>query len=139
MNQSIELSTELFVPREVVFQAWSEKEHLKGWYPAPGEHLAFPDTERDSAWWLRSDGDRHEIEARHRVDAEPTDRLAWEIRLDTDGGVVETRVTAEFDGSGGVCRLRVTVDGVRDAAERTRQEARWRKRFERLENYFSAI
>ena len=73
------------------------------------------------------------------MDAEPTDRLAWEIRLDTDGGVVETRVTAEFDGSGGVCRLRVTVDGVRDAAERTRQEARWRKRFERLENYFSAI
>ena len=83
MNQSIELSTELFVPREVVFQAWSEKEHLKGWYPAPGEHLAFPDTERDSAWWLRSDGDRHEIEARHRVDAEPTDRL--EIRMGLEG------------------------------------------------------
>ena len=86
MSQSVDVSAELFVPREVVFQAWSEPAHLKGWYPAPGEHLAFPDTERDSAWWLLRDADRHQLEARHRVDAEPPERLTWNTRLDTEDG-----------------------------------------------------
>ncbi len=139
MSQSVDVSAELFVPREVVFQAWSEPAHLKGWYPAPGEHLAFPDTERDSAWWLLRDADRHQLEARHRVDADPPERLTWSIRLDTEDGAAECRVTVVFGGSGGVCRLQMTVDGIDNAAERGRQRERWRMRFERLENYFSAI
>lgn len=139
MSEAIDMAVELFVPREVVFQAWSEPEHLKGWYPARGEHLAFPDTERDSAWRLLRDADRHEIEARHRVDAEPPERLVWALRLGADDRVVHCRVTVVFGGSGGVCRLGLSVEGVDEAAERDRQRERWRMRLERLESYFSAV
>lgn len=139
MNDSIDVAAELFVPREVVFEAFSDPEHLKGWFPARGEHLAFPNTERDSAWWLLRDDDRHEIEARHRLEAAPPERLIWDVRIAVDDSIVESRVTVAFAGSDGVCRLRVSIEGMADAAERRRQQERWRMRLERLEAYFAAI
>ena len=37
MTAELTLSRELFVPRELIFQAWTEADHQSGWYAPEGD------------------------------------------------------------------------------------------------------
>jgi len=133
MSNGLNLERELFVPAELVFEAWAQAEHLSGWYPGDGERLEA--TAQPGGFELLRAADGGSVEAVEQADAEQARVLRWLVRR--DGETLE--LEARFVGGGGTCTLSVNLRGFASAAERGRQDEIWHGRLERLEAYFSAI
>lgn len=132
MDDGLNLERELFVPAELVFEAWTRSEHLAGWYPGDGERLEA--TAQPDGFELRA-ADGGVLETIEQIDAEPSRMLRWQVRR--DGEALELEVG--FAGGGGTCTLSLHQHGFSAATERDRQDGLWRRRLERLEAYFSVI
>jgi uncharacterized protein YndB with AHSA1/START domain len=137
---TLEFSRALFVPRELVFDAWTQEEHLIQWYSP-----------------------RADMTRSSRLDARPGGRfaLAWEeaggaMRVD-EGEFIAIRRPEGFEcvlgppGSavgrllvalvdlGGTCRIDLRQDGLPSVAVRDERRRLWDALLDRLEGYFTAI
>jgi uncharacterized protein YndB with AHSA1/START domain len=136
----LQLSRELFVPRELVFDAWTQEEHLIQWYsPSP----EMPRTCRLDARaggrfalaWEDADGhttvDEGEFVAIRRPEG-------FDCRL---GGPDDAagRLDVKLVDLGGTCRIDLRHDGFVDGAARDARERLWGVLLDRLEGYFAVI
>jgi uncharacterized protein YndB with AHSA1/START domain len=85
----LSITRELFVPRELIFDVWTQPEHLVCWYsPGPDfERRAEVDLESAgsySLWWIGRDGRAHRQSGEFEV-AEAPERLIYSARYDEDG------------------------------------------------------
>jgi uncharacterized protein YndB with AHSA1/START domain len=125
-------------PREIVFRAWTEPEHLRRWCAPHG--FAIPESEGDlrpgGAWraTMRApDGAEHRLAGVYR-EIVPPERLvfthAW---LEADGRPgVETLVTVTLEDRGGRTLLTLTQSGFETAAARDGHAGGWTETLERL-------
>ncbi len=142
-TKTISLSRELYVPRELVFDVWTQPEHLAEWY-SPG-----PDFERAASVDLRVGGD-YELRWRGRESAEhrqsgryetvqPPSRLSYSARTESaELAPLATRVAVSFTDLDGGTRIELAEEGVPESARAERRRD-WQRLFDQLESYFSAI
>ncbi len=140
MTASIVIERPLFVPRQLVLDAWIEPAQLTAWYPPDGssDPLAAVDPEPGGGFevsWMSVDGHRE-----REVGRFVAVRMAegFELALaDSDPALPRPLVLKVFeqDGAGALSVTRELTPGD-DPAE---CRARWEARLERLEAYFSAI
>jgi uncharacterized protein YndB with AHSA1/START domain len=134
------LRRELFVPRELVFDAWTQEEHLVQWYSP-----------------------RPQMPRASRLDARPGGRfvLAWEdadgatgvdegefVAISRPQGFVCTlgppghpagRLEVKLIDLGGACRIDLRHEGFASAAARDERQRLWNALLDRLEGYFTVI
>ena len=130
MHHAFALDHDVFLPRELVFEVWVDPAHLEGWYPAPDQRLIAA----NGTWRVLDAAGGVVEEVRPRAARAP-ERLEWEVAAGDAAGVL----TVTFGGGRGTCNVAVARGDFADAAERDRQEALWRQRLRRLEQYFAAI
>lgn len=144
MTYHLNLSRALYVPRELVFDAWTEAEHLTGWYSvqlddqpraqveavADGRiELCWHDADGRS-WWER--GVFEHIESPKGFDA----NLTLEA---PDGDTVATRLQVRLVDQTDACRIELRHDGFASEEARDQRREAWLAMLDRLEAYFSSI
>ncbi len=138
----LSLSRELFVPRELVFDAWTDAAHLAQWYSprpdgqrgavaAPHPGGAFEARWQDASGTLCEDAGVY-LEV-HRPEGFRC-RLRWR-----DVAVEETELTVSLTELGGASRIHILQEGFSSAAARDRRRALWGRLLDRLEGYFAVI
>lgn len=142
-TETISLSRELYVPRELVFDVWTQPEHLAEWY-SPG-----PEFERAASVDLRVGGD-YQLRWRSREGAEhrqwgryetvqPPSRLSYSARTESaELAPLNTRVAVSFADLDGGTRIDLAEEGVPASACAPRRRD-WQRLLDQLESYFSAI
>lgn len=155
MSQTPTLARELYLPREVVFDAWTQREHLSQWYPPSDGRVgqvvveAVPAGRFEVNWTdasgavVREWGTFEEITPPEGFVCAMADRLSTSPeRAATLHLTLEDRVDA--------CRIVLALHGRPDrlsglTAPHLRESYReafrqqWERRLDRLESYFSAI
>jgi uncharacterized protein YndB with AHSA1/START domain len=140
VSLEIRITRDLFVPRELVFDAWTQEEHLLQWYspsaqdtrrsrlePRPGGRFAL-------AW--ESAGGATEVDEGELVSIRRPD--GFECLLGTSAGPVG-RLTVKLLERGGTCRIDLLHDGFASPAARDRRQRLWLALLDRLEAYFAVI
>jgi uncharacterized protein YndB with AHSA1/START domain len=130
-------------PRELVFRAWTEPEHLRRWCAPFGFAIPFAggDLRPGGAWHatMRApDGAEHRLVGTYR-DIVPPARLvfthAW---LDADGTPgIETLVTVTLEDRGGKTLLTLVQSGFESAASRDGHAGGWTETLERLAGHLA--
>ncbi|MFU8815348.1 MAG: SRPBCC family protein [Pseudomonadales bacterium] len=139
MAFDLQLCRDLFVPRELVFDAWTQEEHLIQWYspdpaaqrdarldPRPGGRFAL-------AW--EDVGGSSNVDAGQFVEIHRPE--GFRCSLSTGAGSTDLRV--DLLDLRGACRIDLRHQGFASAEQRDRREALWEALLDRLEGYFSAI
>lgn len=153
--QTPRLIRELFVPRELVFDAWTGAEHLSQWYvpdgcragrvvvdPVPGGRFEVNWTDVSGAtlreWGTFTEITRPEGFLLALADRTSTSRRdASSLRLSLEDRVDACQIVLSQDpGTGGLAD--VTTDQ-RLESYRSAFRQQWERRLNRLEAYFSAI
>lgn len=140
MSQSPTVSRELYLPREPVFEAWTEAEHLAVWYPPAGAADAAAVVEpfrggRFEVTWQRADGAA--TGERGRVEAiEAPARLVLTMDAEELSGPASELAVTFTDGVD-VCRIDVRQACADPSSASFR--AVWEARLDRLEQYFSVV
>jgi len=138
--RELELSRALFVPRELVFDAWTQEEHLIQWYspeagmarssrldPRPGGRFALAWEDAAGATWV-DEG------------AFLTIRRPEGFRCSLGPpGAERGRLTVTLVDRGGTCRIELQQDGFATEAARDERRRLWGALLDRLEGYFTAI
>jgi uncharacterized protein YndB with AHSA1/START domain len=132
-------------PRELVFRAWTEPEHLRRWCAPTG--FTIPDSDGDlrpgGAWraTMRApDGEEHRLTGTYR-EIVPPERLvfthAW---LDADGRAgIETLVTVTLEDQGGRTFLTLVQTGFESTASRDGHAGGWTETLDRLAGHLAAL
>ncbi|MEQ8859783.1 MAG: SRPBCC domain-containing protein [Pseudomonadales bacterium] len=135
---------EIYVPRELVFDAWTDVKHLGGWY-VPGACTAErveANPVRGGAWdvaWTDARGAQFEESGRFDELVRP-ERLCWSLRLSgVDLEPCESRLRLLLENLGGACRVELCHEGLADPGWQGRYAALWPQRIDALLEYFSAI
>jgi uncharacterized protein YndB with AHSA1/START domain len=141
---SLVIGRELFVPRELVFDAWTHSEHLENWY-SPGadfERHAEVDVREGGAYlltWIGLDGRAYGQRGRFETVQVP-ERLTYTSVFEVDGEErFSTRTSVSFADLGGGTRIDIVVDGYPDGGSRDAHQASWPLFLDQLEAYFSVI
>ncbi len=144
MTGSFELSMsrELFVPRELVFDAWTDAAHLAQWYSpqSDGQRGAAAVPHPGGAFearWQDASGAVHEDVGAFLAVQRPEGfrcRLRWR-----DAAVEKTELTVSLTELGGACRINILQEGFTSAAARDRRRELWGSLLDRLEGYFAVI
>ena len=136
------LQRELYVPRELVFEVWTQPEHLAGWYAPAGCRMAHVLVEPqvggrlELAWTDETGAAVHE--AGEFLEMHPPAGFACRLRCTDAHGTLETRMRLTLTHGVDECCIGIEQSGVPEtAAERLRDA--WSARLDRLEAYFSAI
>lgn len=138
MGEPLIVEHTLFVPRELVFDAWTDAGQVGAWFvpDAARGGAAMVTAEPGGGFevaWTDSDGSGRRESGRFTRVTAPA---ALALTLDGDYGGGDLSLTLHDER--GACRLVLRQTGVEDdAMERVRAE--WQARFERLEAYFSVI
>lgn len=133
----------LFVPRELVFDVWTQPEHLSLWYSPGPDFQRRAEAEvarggRYSIWWADRDGREFRQSGEYEV-VMPPELLVYSARYDSERGpTYGTRVTVEFHDLGGATRIEITVAGCPENL-RGAQEHHWAHTLDQLETYFTSI
>jgi uncharacterized protein YndB with AHSA1/START domain len=141
---ALTLQRELYVPRELIFQAWTESEHLEGWYaPAPDcVPSASVDARPGGTYrlsWTNAAGAVFVQEGRFSEVARPA---GFRCSLCFAGAFPEhfcTELEVRLVDLEGTTRIEITQTGFPSAALRERQRAGWQGFLDQLEGYFSRI
>jgi uncharacterized protein YndB with AHSA1/START domain len=130
-------------PRELVFRAWTEPEHLRRWCAPRGFAIPFADGDlRPGGAWhttmIAPDGTEHRLVGTYR-DIVPPARLvfshAW---LDADGSPgVETLVKVTFEDHGDKTLLTLVQSGFASDAARDGHAGGWTETLERLSEHLA--
>lgn len=139
MTFDLHLSRDLFVPRELVFDAWTQEEHLIQWYSP------HPNSQRDVRLdpraggtivlaWEDSTGVTCVDEGRFTDISRPA---GFRCTLTTATGF--TQLEVNLVDLGGACRIDLRHTAFATESERDARRALWEALLDRLEGYFSAI
>ncbi len=135
---------EFYVPRDLVFDAWTDANHLSGWYLPAGataQHIELNPVVGGtwSVAWTGADGagfaETGTLEALTRPE-----RIAWRLRVvgpvapDCDTGLELRLVDLR-----GACRIELRHQGLADPSWRDRYAQLWPDRLDALLEYFSVI
>jgi uncharacterized protein YndB with AHSA1/START domain len=144
MADVLNLTRQLFVPRDLIFQVWTEAGHLSGWY-SPGAGFtrevsmdARPGGEYLLAW--TDDAGVRFVQSGmfHAVDRPAGFRCSQRF----EGGFPEhyvTELAVSIEEAGGSSRIDIRQEGFPSAAARDAHRVLWEALFDQLEAYFSAI
>ncbi len=142
-SHALTVTHDIFVPREVVFEAWTSADHLVEWY-SPGAGYArraevdLQPGGRLYVAWSKSGGESVEQEAVITA-VDPPAQISYDVQALDSASTPPSRVTVELVDLGGRTRIEVHQEGVQGEDVRERHAARWRRIFEQLENYLSSI
>jgi uncharacterized protein YndB with AHSA1/START domain len=145
-REDVTVHRELFVPRELVFDAWTQAQHLAAWYPPQGGRLDDAHIEprpggRYDVGWRDADETAHTERGTLRA-LDRRDGFRWVMCAEDGGGPAATEdmeVHVRLSGDGGTCTITVHHDGLPSVEWRDRYQALWEARLDRLAGYFSAI
>ena len=141
--QTVTVSRDLFVPREIVFELFSNPDHLPGWYaPALASDCQFSldltgGGSRTFAWTDVS-GSRH-TEYGDVIAVEKPGRLAYRCVCTDPGNPMDGDVTVTLTDAGGSTRIGVVQSGLPTEAAVEGMTRLWRERLAALESYLSSI
>lgn len=144
MDPGLSLTRSLFVPRDLIFQAWTEADHLSGWYAPVGGFAreisidARPGGEYRFVW--TDDAGVRYVQGGvfHVIDRPAGFRCTQQL----DGGFAEhfaTELVVSLAEEGGSSRIDIRQEGFPSAAARDAQRELWEQLLDQLEAYFSAI
>lgn len=143
----LSLSREIFVPREIIFELWTEPAHLAYWYPpTPASSKRFVldllvGGEYEFSWTDES-GAPHR-ETGEFIDLERPERLVYSARhARQEGDATDTadyEVEVGLRDHSGTTRIEVRQTGFTSDDDRKRCTQEWMHRLEGLESYLSSI
>jgi uncharacterized protein YndB with AHSA1/START domain len=145
-DQEIVVTRVVNAPRRLVFDAWTNPEHLPHWMLGP-EGWTMPVCEIDlrpgGAWhfvWRRADGTEMAMRGVYK-EIVPPERL---VSTESWGGdwpeTLNTLVLSEKDGKTTITqRVRYTSKEARDAALKTGMQEGMAQSFDRLDAYLATI
>ena len=142
-TQSLTITHEIFVPRELVFEVWTTADHLMCWY-SPGEgyerraEIDLRPGGRMYFAWSKPGGESVEQEG-VLVEVEPPVRVAYDVKIQDPASTQPNRVSVNFVDLGGRTRIEIRQEGIESEDIRERQAERWQRFFAQLENYLSSI
>ena len=144
MTYSLQLSREIFVPREIVWELWTDPEHLREWYApvSPARREAMVDLRpggRYALSWTGED-DITYTERGEFLEIDAPRRLAYTMEFDESfGAPASTRLTVEFVDLGGTTRIDIEHAGYPDESMRDQHAQGWPAFLAQLEAYLSVI
>jgi uncharacterized protein YndB with AHSA1/START domain len=147
MANTASMSRELYLPRELVFDAWTQGEHLAQWY-APDDCLADAVVEpvaggRFEVAWSDPSGGRFREAGTFAEVSPPEGFVCTLARSRADADVEQTRLSLELADLVDACRITLREEaaagGETSDARLEEFRQRWESRLDRLEGYFSAI
>jgi len=139
-SRTLSLSRDLFVPRELVFDVWTQPEHLAQWY-APGpdfERSAEVDLHEGGAYalsWTGPDGAK-QVQRGEFATIKAPERLLYSA--DRQSGR-PTEIDVRFNDLGGGTRIELHEVGYLTARDIDSATAAWQLLLDQLEGYFSVI
>ncbi len=141
--QSLSITHEIFVPREIVFEAWTDPDHLMCWY-SPGEgyerraEVDLRPGGRMRFAWSKPGGESVAQEG-EIIAVEAPLRIVYEVTLQDAEAHEANGVAVNFVDLGGRTRIEIHQSGLESEVIRERQTERWQLFFAQLENYLSSI
>jgi uncharacterized protein YndB with AHSA1/START domain len=141
MSVELHLSRDLYVPRELVFDVWTQEEHLTQWYsPTPAQQRtvrlrAVPGGRFALAW--SDNGGPVTVDEGEFVEIRRPE--GFSCRLGPPGVASSGYLEVRLVELGGACRIELTHGGFASAEARDARGQVWRSLLARLEDYFSAI
>lgn len=144
MAHSLTLSRELFVPRDLVFQVWTEADHLSGWYSPAADctREVSADVRAGGRYlfvWTTPDGTRFAQSGEYQAVDSPA---GFHCSQHYEGGfdrALHTELEVALTDAAGSTRIDIQQQGF--PTETTRDAARqlWSDLLDQLETYFSII
>ncbi len=140
---SLSITHEIFVPREIVFEAWTDPDHLVCWY-SPGEgyeRRAEVDLQpggRIRFAWSKPGGESV-VQEGEIVAVERPLRVVYVVKSRDASAHELNEVSISFVDLGGRTRIEIHQSGLESEDIRRRQAERWQLFFAQLENYLSSI
>lgn len=144
MSSSFSVEHALFVPRQLLFDAWTQPDQVLAWLPPVGAVDA-------AAQIDARDGAPFEVSWRDPQASEPATRVAlrgrfaaidaptrFSLLLSNGGAGDGVRLDVEFRGAGDSSRVVMAAAGYAEGTADA-QAIEWRSRLERLEAFFSVI
>jgi uncharacterized protein YndB with AHSA1/START domain len=141
---SLTLTRHYAAPRELVFRAWTEPEHLRRWCAPKGFTLPVSEGEHGAGGGWRAtmqapDGTEHRLVGRY-LDFTPPERLVFTHAWLQDGRPGhETVVTVTLEERDGGTRLTLTQTGFASAASRDGHEGGWSETLDRLAEHLAEL
>lgn len=138
MPTTVSFRRELYLPRALVFDAWTGAEHLSSWYPPEGCRIAdaavdaVPGGRLTLVWTDDADRNVHEDWQFVRVER-PAGFECVKGPTDAEG-----RLRVALSDLEDACLVEVQQDGI-DEARVDAARTTWESRLDRLEQYFSVI
>lgn len=126
-------------PRELVFRAWTDPEHLAKWWGPEGMTATHVELDPRPGGRYRCsmgapDGSENWVQGTYREVVEP-ERLVFTWAWETDGEPGdETLVTLQFQDNGGGTRLIVTHEGFDTEESRDQHKFGWSSSLDCLAN-----
>jgi len=133
-------------PRELVFQAWTENEHLQHWQAAPRGFTVTPHESdirpggRFRISMHAPDGAEHRVEGAYKEVTAP-ERLVFTHRWLDDSGNTgpETLVTITFTAIGDRTEVTLRQTGFTSVGSRDGHQEGWSSALERLVDYLKEL
>jgi len=137
------LTRELYVPRELVFDAWTQPEHLAQWYAPPECRMESVVVEpvpggRFDLCWRDPAGSAFREQGEFEALERPSGFVCTVRNDPAPDGMRRSRLRVTLHDLLGACRIDVDQETVPEGDEQSRRET-WERRLDRLESYFSAI
>lgn len=144
MAHTLTLSRELFVPRNLVFQVWTEVEHLSAWYSSAADctREATADARAGGQYlfvWTTPDGNRFAQSGEYRaVDPPAGFRCSQHYEKGFDGAL-STELSVALADAAGSTRIDIQQHGFPTETSRDSARELWADLLDQLEAYFSVI
>ncbi len=135
----------LDAPRELVFQVWTQVEHLERWCCPTGFTIPFSEGEIREGGWFRTcmrspDGEDHWLKGEY-LEIVPPERLvfthAW-LSSKHGRAAHQTIVTLTLQAQGGKTRLRLHQAFFESEAARDGHRSGWQATLDELERYLAS-
>jgi len=144
MAHSLTLSRELFVPRDLVYQVWTEVDHLSGWYsPSAGcTREISADVRVGGRYlfaWTTPDGTRFAQSGEYRAVDPPAEFRCSQWYQEGFDGTFGTQLTVALAEVAGSTRIDIQQQGFPTEISRDSARQLWSDLLDQLEGYFSVI
>lgn len=144
MAHSLTLSRELFVPRDLVFQVWTEADHLSAWYSPTADCTREVSVDARAGGrylfvWTTSDGNRFAQSGEYRAVDPPAGFHCSQRYQEGFDGTFGTQLTVALAEAAGSTRIAIQQQGFPTETSRDAACQLWSDLLDQLEAYFSVI
>lgn len=144
-NNDLVITRQFDAPRERVFDAWTQNEHMRVWSCPRDFTVTFADGDLRPGGAFRSgmrapDGIEHIVVGEYR-EIDPPSRLVFTHQWEYEGGrrSPETRVVVELADEGGGTHMTFTQTGFESKESSDGHEGGWSEAFDNLQTYLTAL